>query len=302
MVTAPGAPASVKLGKDLTTLQVVINGNATPVLLKATDTAQNSGIADLAASLDAALCAAGIDNKVRATSFGGVLVIGSVAPSVTTLAVQGAGVLGFADNQLAPVNPAAAALGLGAGATVTASFRFNSIQAFIGALNDLIKTKTDGTPFDAHLVYLETPPSIQFNFSFKADFVRGTQLAFDRGIDIGLGTLNLSAAADASFQAAASFNATLGIDLNQVGTSDSTFTATKSLASLNSGQGVDVLAGLSATGDAPTDGLPINGNRTLSFDVLTIDASGAANAEDRHPVRPRLTSPRTRIPTTWPGT
>jgi hypothetical protein len=273
-VTAPGAPQLGQLGGGLT-FTVSLNGVSFPVTLSRTALANITSIDDLAAAINAALVATAIDDRVRAVRNGSVLTIAAVSPAITALKVSGAEKLGFATNQPQDPNGAATALGLGAGQSVTADFRFNTLQDFVQALDQLLQDATTGKPFDAHLTYDPNTQAIEFHFVFKPEFQQAISLQLANGLDVGVGTLNLSADAAAMLQVHASIDMTLGMDLAPVGLSDPAFDRNKPLASVNQGDGVHFLAGLNAAGPAPANGQP-QGAPTLTFQVLTLDTSPAS--------------------------
>ncbi len=275
-VSAPNpAPDMGRLSDDLS-LQVKIGDTTTTIKLKQADTAGNTSLDDLVSQINAALDDAGIGLQVRAVRSGDSLIFAAATSSVSSLTISGAEALGFSTDQGADSNPAATLLGLGTGQAVTANFKFNTIQDCITQLNQLIADNTQDKNFDAHLEYLTTPvKSIQFHFKLNANFQQAVALQFTHGLDIGIGTLDFSADAAASFQASAGLDLTAGIDLSRVGQADPNFGPGKALADLNGGTGVRFLAGLTASNPAPSNG-QLSSTSTLKFNIVPLSSTGIA--------------------------
>jgi hypothetical protein len=139
----------------------------------------------------------------------------------------------------------------------------------VDALNPIIREATKNPVFDTNLRYDAATNSILFNILIDQTFTRGIDLNFSDGLDLGFAKLNVTAAADAKFEAAAKLNAGVGIDLNPVG---GAITRTTRLAELHNGQGVRYTVGMAAEKVLPASGV-LDADVHLTLHITTFDGS-----------------------------
>ncbi|MEM7311507.1 MAG: LamG-like jellyroll fold domain-containing protein, partial [Planctomycetota bacterium] len=263
------APSDGKLSEDVA-FQVAVNGaDPIDVNLSAAEMSGNRSISDLIEDLNFALTRASAGEQkavLRQLSFllnesTGNLELRSSTDLVEHIEISGLAQLGFESNQETAPNAARSILGFAGGARELAEFRFNNLTDLERELNTLL-----GESVNLQFVDGPNGRAAELRLRLGADYERPVQLDLSGGLDLGIGDLEVTAAADARFSVGASVDLGIGVDLSALGAGFELTEATE-LRTLNDGDGVRYNVGLTAVASAPSEGMP-GSNVIFEIDIL----------------------------------
>ncbi len=198
-------------------------GTPVTVLVRASSTVDNGIPEDMIASLndalDETLFAGGrLSENIRAVLVENRVRFVNLTGTISTLTITGATAFGFGANQSQDMNTAVTELGMGPSQLVNASFRAGTIQDLVHLLNGMIQQQFNGSQFTASLHYSETPVrTVTFNIALGTEYEKSIDLDFSKGIDVGFTQLNVSGGAEATMNASAGIELTVGFDLDPIG-------------------------------------------------------------------------------------
>ena len=237
-----------------------------PVLIELPriDTDDNVDVGDLAADLNLALADLGRTDLIAIAGVDGRLRFAAIDPTITGIkpleSVPGnLGLLGFAADQIGQLITEVDFPELGLSGLIDVSdLRFASFEEFgalLAAELDLLSGGALPDDFNVGLVYEESADTVYFDFRLVKAYEKSVELdLIDAGIDLGiLGTIELAAIADGTFEVVADLGFRVGAYLGGLGL-DFQLDATSPLTSLNAGGGIQISVGTTATDAAPADG------------------------------------------------
>ena len=214
-------------------------------------TEDNASLADLVIDLNAVFSAAGL-TAIQAFDRDGELVFAATDPDVTDASFGDISALGFSGSSLVE-DAGALAMGLeplrGLG-----GLKFETLDELEAVLLEALVDVSDGAlpeGFDLGFDFDTASNVLTFNLGLVKSFSEDAELDFSDGLPLGeLGTIELTAAASATFSIDLTLALTVGISLadQAAGLELDSDTA---LADLNDGAGVPILVGITATSATP---------------------------------------------------
>ncbi|WP_197524718.1 SdrD B-like domain-containing protein [Botrimarina hoheduenensis] len=238
------------------------------------------------------------------------LVLVAVNPEASSIKVVANGArLGFADGvtQTATTNsnPAVTAMGFGVtspavsasqGARVIADAGFFSVDTFVEAAVEQMYALSNlplPAAFDPDPVWNDTTKTLEFNFALNHVFSAAVDLDFFDGFNLGslLGTLEVAALAQGSLDVQVNLDMRVGFKLGDIG-AGFTVTPATPLASLNGGDGVGLLVGMTAANAAPALGVVgSDANFSLAFTRAGGDVENVSLTLPKSPLTSELSLP-----------
>ncbi len=234
-------------------------GSPITVLVRASSTVENGTPEDMIDSLNEALdntlfAGGKLTENVRAVLVDNRVRFVNLTGTITTLAITGATALGFGANQSQDINTSVTQLGLGPSQLVTPSFRAGTIQDLVHLLNGLIQQQFNGSPFTASLNYSDSPVrTVTFNIALGTEYEKSIDLDFSKGLDVGFTQLNISGGTEATINATAGVELTVGFDLDPIGSGVIVGPSTQ-LSTLDKGRGVQLKVGMNSTSTVNSSG------------------------------------------------
>ncbi|MEQ1826133.1 MAG: hypothetical protein ABL921_09305, partial [Pirellula sp.] len=234
-------------------------GSPITVNVLASSTANNGTPEDMIDSLNLALdntifAGGGLNENVRAVLVNNRLRFVNLTGTIQSMTITGATILGFGAIQNNDTNTAVTELGLGASQLVNPSFRAGTIQDLVHLLNGLIQQQFNNSPFTASLNYSATPVrTVSFNIALGTEYNKTIDLDFSKGFDVGFSQLNVSGGAQATINASAGVELTVGFDIDPIGSGVIVGPATQ-LSTLDKGRGVQLKVGMTNTSTVNSSG------------------------------------------------
>ncbi|MBN2473948.1 MAG: M10 family metallopeptidase C-terminal domain-containing protein [Pirellulales bacterium] len=189
--------------------------------------------------------------------------------TINDLSASEEAALGFSDGQTAAESSMEATSKLGfEGVRAIAEPRFDSVGELMAVLADELGV----TEEDLDWEYDAQTGAVLFNLALSESYEKQSELDFGDGLDLGpLGTLELTATADAAFEVGVDLDFRVGLYLGELGEGIE-ITGGTPLAELNGGAGVDILVAVTADNDGPEFGRP------AANDTITLEINGGAGS------------------------